>query len=186
MFSWKTDLAILVKLWDLSVLFEGRLLSEQHFELLFFKENLHFGTSEQIYTYGKLNLFPIKSIYLVFSSQERQRRLIQTKVYYKLFYSVWKQTSHKPLKVAAAKKVFHKCVIIDKTCFDECFFFHVITERHYFLYKFSATQRFGAIAMLLCSLKQMFWKRSAFYVRYLYKKTLMLLILKVQNEFSTS
>ena len=185
MSSWKTDLEIIVKLWNLSVLFKGRLLSEKHFELLFFKENLHFGTSEQISTYGKLNLFPIKSIYLVFSSQERQRRLIQTKVYYKLFYSIWKETSHKPLNIAAAKKVFPKCVIIDKTCFDECFFFHVITERHYFLYKFSVTQRFGAIAMLLCSLKQMFWKRSAFYVRYLLNNTSMQLILKVQNEFST-
>ena len=57
----------------------------QHFKMVFFKENLHFGTSEQIFTYGKLNLLPIKSIYLIFSSREKQRRLIQTKVYYKLF-----------------------------------------------------------------------------------------------------
>ena len=165
---------------------KNRRKQNQHFKLLFFKENLHFGTSEQISTYRKLNLLSIKSIYLVFSSQERQRRLIQTKVYYKLFCSIWKETSHKPLKVAAAKKIFPKCVIIDKTCFDECILFCVITGRHYSLCKCSVTQRFGAVVMLLRSLKQMFWKRSAFYVRYLHNNTSMLLILKVQNEFSTS
>ena len=47
---------------------------------------------------------------MVFSSLEMQIRLIQTKVYYTLFHSVWKETSHKPLKVAAAKEVFPKSV----------------------------------------------------------------------------
>ena len=158
----------------------------QRFKLLFFKENLHFGTSGQISTYGKLNLLPIKSIYLIFPSRERQRRLIQTKVYYKLFYTIWKETSHKPLKVGAAKKSFPSVYIIDKTCFDECFLFHVITGRHYFLHKFSVTRRFGAIAMLLLSLKHVFWKRSTFYVRFLQNNTSMLLILKVQDKSSTS
>ena len=51
------------------------------------------------------------------------------KVYYKLFYSVWKEMSHKPLKVAAAKKYFSS---LYPTCFDECFLFHAITGRHYF------------------------------------------------------
>ena len=122
-------------------------------------------------TYGKLNLLPIKSIYLVFSSRKRQIRLIQIKVYYKLFYSVWKETSHKPLKVTTAKITFPNMYIIDRTCFDLRFLFHVITGRHYFLRKFSSTQRFGAIAMLLRSLTQVFWSRSAFYVRYLQSNT---------------
>ena len=122
-------------------------------------------------TYGKLNVLPIKSIYLVFSSRKRQIRLIQIKVYYKLFYSVWKETSHKPLKVTTAKITFPNMYIIDRTCFDLCFLFHVITGRHYFLRKFSSTQRFGAIAMLLRSLTQVFWSRSAFYVRYLQSNT---------------
>ena len=122
-------------------------------------------------TYGKLNVLPIKSIYLVFSSRKRQIRLIQIKVYYKRFYSVWKETSHKPLKVTTAKITFPNMYIIDRTCFDLCFLFHVITGRHYFLRKFSSTQRFGAIAMLLRSLTQVFWSRSAFYVRYLQSNT---------------
>ena len=122
-------------------------------------------------TYGKLNLLPIKSIYLVFSSRKRQIRLIQIKVYYKFFYSVWKETSHKPLKVTTAKITFPNMYIIDRTCFDLRFLFHVITGRHYFSRKFSSTQRFGAIAMLLRSLTQVFWSRSAFYVRYLQSNT---------------
>ena len=38
-----------------------------------------------------------------------------------------KQTSHKPLKVAAAKKSFRSMYIIDTAYFDECFLFHLIT-----------------------------------------------------------
>ena len=77
---------------------ENRQKHTQHFKLLFFKKNLHFGASEQMSICGKPNLLPINGIYLVFSSLEKQRRLIQTKVYYK-------ETPKKPLKVAAEKKV---------------------------------------------------------------------------------
>ena len=45
-------------------------------------------------------------IYLVFSSLEMQRRHMQTKACFQLFYSVWKKTSHKPWKVAVAKNSF--------------------------------------------------------------------------------
>ena len=100
-------------------------------------------------TYGKLNFPPINSIYFIFLYLEMRRRLIQIKAYYKLFYSIWKETSHKPLKVAAAKKYFPSVYITDTTCFNECFLFHMITGRHYFLYKFIITQRFGTTAMLM-------------------------------------
>ena len=73
---------------------------------------------------------------MVFSSLEMQRRLIQTKVYYKSFYSVWKETPHKLLKVATAKKSLPSVFIIHITYFDECLLFHVITGRHCSLYKF--------------------------------------------------
>ena len=43
-----------------------------------------------------------------------------------------KKTSHKPLKIACAKKSFPNVYIIDTTCFDECFLLDVITGRHYF------------------------------------------------------
>ena len=141
--------------------------SETSFKLLFFKKQIHFGASEQMPIYGKLNLLPIKCIYLVFSSRERQRKLMQNKVYYKLFYSVWKEVSHKPLKVAAVKKSSPSMYITGKNCSNLCFLFHVITRRRYFLRKFSTTQRFGVFAMLLRALTQVFWNRSGFNVRYL-------------------
>ena len=84
------------------------------------------------------------------------RRLIQTKIYYKLFYSVSKEASYKPLIVAAAKRLFPSVFIIDTTCFDECFLFSVITEKSIFLHKVIVTKRPGATAMFLRSLKQMF------------------------------
>ena len=64
--------------------------------------------------------------------------------------------AHKPLKITAAKTSFSIMYIIDKTCFDLCFIFHLITGRHYFLRKFSTTQRFGEITMMLRSLTQVF------------------------------
>ena len=104
-----------------------------------------------------------------------QRRLTQTKVYHELFYSVWKETSHKPWKVAVATTSFPSVYIMDTTCFDECFLFRVITGRH-FLYKLIVTQKFGVTAMLLRSLKQVFWKKSVFHIHYFHNNTAMLLI----------
>ena len=89
---------------------ENRRKYNEHFKLLFFKINLHVGTSDLMSTYGKLNLLPINSIFLFFSSKEIKGRLIQTKVYYKLFYSISKEASHKPLKVAAAKNISQVCL----------------------------------------------------------------------------
>ena len=37
--------------------------------------------------------------------------------------------------------------IIITICFDECFLFHMITGKNYFLYKFIVTQRFGETAV---------------------------------------
>ena len=132
--------------------------------------------------YGKLSFPPLNDIYSISSYLEIQRRLIQTKANCKIFYSVWKETSHKPLKVAAAKKSFPSVCTVDTTCFDECFWFHVITGKNYFWYKFIVTQRFGTTS----SLKQMFWKKSVFYIRYLHNNITTLLIQKVQNKTSSS
>ena len=48
--------------------------------------------------------------------------------------------THKPSHVVAATTLFSSVYVIDKTCFDEYFFFYVITGRHYFwqkVYRFS-------------------------------------------------
>ena len=62
---------------------------------------------------------------------------------------------------------------MDTTC---CFLFRVITGRHSFLYKLIVTQKFGVTAMLLRSLKQVFWKKSVFYIHYFHNNIAMLLI----------
>ena len=135
-------------------------------------------------TYGKVNLFFIKSISLVFSFREMQRRLMWTKLYNKCFYSTWIETSHKPSEVAAAKDFLPNVYVIGTACFDECFLFHVIIGRHYVSYKFIVTQGFFASIMLLRFLKGIFWKKSVFYVRYLHN-TIIMLISKVQAKAST-
>ena len=78
------------------------------------------------------------------------------------------------------KKVFSKCVYIWYN-FPQCFLLHVITGRHYFLYKFIVTQRIGTTVMLLRSLKQMFWKKSAFCICYLHNNITGLLIAKAHK-----
>ena len=50
--------------------------------------------------------------------------------------------------------------------------------KQYFLHKFIITQRLGATAMLLRSFKQVFWKKSAFYIHYLHNNIKMMLISK--------
>ena len=119
---------------------------------------------------------------MIFSYLEMQRRLIQNKPYHNLSYSVWKKTSHKSLKAAAAKKSFSSVCTVNTAYFDECSLFHGIT-RHYSSYKFIVTQRFGTAAMLLRSLKQVFWNKSTFYIRYTHNYITMLLIPKVHFYF---
>ena len=108
-------------------------------KLLFFTINLHFVTSNQTSTYRKLNFPLTSSIYLVFLHLEMQKRLKQTKAYHAFSYLFWKELTHKPLAVAAAKSLFSSVYIIGTTYFDECFSFYVITKRHYFKWKFIVT-----------------------------------------------
>ena len=69
--------------------YRNRRKHKLHVKLLIFKINLHFRISDEIFTYEKLSLLPINSIFLVFSSREMHRKLIQAKVHYKVFHSVF-------------------------------------------------------------------------------------------------
>ena len=62
---------------------KSRRTRNQHFKLLYFKLNSHFGKSNYISACRKLNLLLINSICLVVSFLEMQRKLIQSKVHYK-------------------------------------------------------------------------------------------------------
>ena len=61
----------------------------------------------------RLNVYLQKTNIWNLSSLEMQRKLIKSKVYNKLFYSVWREGSHKPLKTAAVKKSFPSVYIIN-------------------------------------------------------------------------
>ena len=112
-------------------------------------------------TYGKLNILLMNSIYSVFFSAEIQRRLVQTKLYFQFFTFRLKRNILQTYKVATAKKIFQSVYVIGKACFDECFV-PCDNLKNYFLQKFIFTQSIFAIAMLLRSLKQLFWKKSVF------------------------
>ena len=133
-------------------------------KLLYFTINLHFVTSNQISAYRKLNFPLTSSTYFVFLRLEMQKWLEQAKIYHAFFYFVWKETTHKPLKVAPAKTLFSSVYVIGTTCFNECFSFYVITRRHCFSWKINVTLRFFLSAMLLLSLKQVSWMKFVFYL----------------------
>ena len=57
------------------------------------------------------------------TSLEMQKRLKQTLVYDVFIFFVWKETTHNPLKVAAAETLFSCIFVIGTTCFNECFYF---------------------------------------------------------------
>ena len=81
-----------------------------------------------------------------------QRRPIQTKVYYQLFYSVRKKRLTNLKKQQLQKSLSQVCIswiqlalmnvfyIMDVTCFDEWFLFLVMTGRRSFLYKLVVTE----------------------------------------------
>ena len=98
-------------------------------------------------TYGKLNLLLINSTYLVFPSQEMQRKLLQTKLYYKFFYSVLKEASHKPSKKRAAR-LFPKSVCYWYSLLRWMIFVPYDNWKTYFLYKSIVTP--GSFATPCC------------------------------------
>ena len=102
----------------------GRNSTNVRFRLLFLKINLHFVTSNQISSYGKLNL-P-----LLYSTNARKTLTDRTSILH-VFYSVRKETTHKPLKIAAAENLLSVLFILGVTCFNEWFLSYVINGRHF-------------------------------------------------------
>ena len=99
----------------------------QDFKPLFFKISLHSVTSNPLSTCGELNLPLINIICWPSTSGNAMKTYTDHDILRTLFYPALKETTHKPLEVAAAKIFFSSMRVI-----DECFLFHVITGRHYF------------------------------------------------------
>ena len=95
-------------------------------------------------------------------------------------FFAWKETTHKPLNVAAAKSFFSIVYVTDTNYFDECFLFFVMIGRHYLSWKFNVTLRLFLSAMVLFSLKPMF-ERGLHFMFYLHNNNTML-ISKFQNK----
>ena len=76
------------------------------------------------------------------------------------------------------QKVFSSVYVIGTTCFGKCFPFYVITERHYFSWKFIVTLKLLSAILLL--LNQCF-ERSTYFMRFLHDNNMML-IPEFQNK----
>ena len=147
---------------------KNRRKHNQHFTLLFFKINLHFGTSDCISTYGKLNLLPINSIFWTSLLEKCKDDWCRRPKYTTSFPCCLKRSVSQTLYSSMCKKVFPKCAYHWYNLRQWMFFISYHNCKRYFLHKFIVTQRLGATGMLLCSFKQVFWKNSAFYIHYLH------------------
>ena len=132
-------------------------------------------------TYGKLNLLLINNILVFFSRNTKKTHTDQ--IILQIFLLCLKR---KKRLTRQLQKSFSQVYVTDTVCFKECFLFHMILERNYFLYKFIIAQKYFTTAMLLRSLKQAFWKKSVFNVCYLHNNIRLLLIPKIQTKASTS
>ena len=160
---------------------KNRRKHNHHFRtVFFFIIILHFFTSNQLSTDRKLNLPLTSSVYFVFFALEMQKRLKQSKIYHKFSHFVWKETTHKPLKVPAPRTLFFSVYVIATTCFDQCFLFCVIPERHCFSWKFIVTPRLFQ-ATCWCFLWSQCIARSPYFMLYLRNNNTML-IPKFQNK----
>ena len=104
----------------------------------------------------------ISSIYLVVSSLKCKEDSYRPKYTTSFFYSLSKETTHKPLKVAATKNFSSSVHVVDTTCFDECFLSHLITESHCFFQKSVVTLRFLQLPYCSCLWNKCFERSPCF------------------------
>lgn len=115
---------------------------------------------------------------MIFFSLQMQRRFIQSKLYYKFFYSAWKETSHKPLKLAVAK-TFSQSVCCWYSLLRWIFFIPCSNWKTLFLYKFIVTPR------LFTTTTSVFYVRfllNNIEIRYLLNNIVILLILRIKRS----
>ena len=79
-------------------------------------------------------------------------------------------------KSSSCKKVFPKWVYHWYNLLRWKFFIPCDNCKQHSLHKFIVKQRLGATTMLLRSFKQVFWKKSVFYIHYLHNNITMMLI----------
>ena len=131
---------------------------------MFFTIKLHFITLNQILTYRKPHLPLTSSIYLVFLPLEMKGRLEQTKVYHTFFLLCLKRNKPQTFKSGSCKNLFLEYV---------CYWYNLLWWMFFILcdnwktFLFIIVYCYSEIvltAMLLLSLKTVFWRKSVFYV----------------------
>ena len=131
----------------------------QYYKLLFFKINLLFVPSNQIFTYRNLNLVLTTVIYWS-SFLEVQWRHMQTIKTHTLFFCVWKDTTLKPLKVATAKTLFPVCMLLVQLASFNAFYSMWLLEDIFFINVYSY---FFQLFQLLLSIVKVFRHKTRFY-----------------------
>ena len=130
---------------------------------LFFVINLHSVTSNQIPTYRKLNLPLTSSIYFVFWPLEMQKKTRTDQSIPRVFLLCLKRNDPQTFTSASCKNPFLQCV---------CYWYNLLRWMFFILCDnwktllFMKVCRYSEIflsAMLLLSLKPVFWKKSIFY-----------------------
>ena len=102
-------------------------------------------------------------LYFVFLSLEMQKKTWTGQSIPRVFlFCLKKKTTHKPLKVVAAKTLFSSAYVIGATCFDECFF--VLCDNWKTL--LNITLRFFK-APCCCFLWSQCFERSPYFMRHL-------------------
>ena len=87
---------------------------------------MQYVTSTQISKYRNLRC------YLVFLPLENAKKTQTGQSMLHVSLLCLKKTTHKPIKVAAAKNLFSSGYVFGSTYFDEYFLFHMITGKQYF------------------------------------------------------
>ena len=96
-----------------------------------------------------------------------------------------KRNVSQTFKSSSCKKAFPKCVYHGYNLLRKMLFIPCDTGWYYFYTNLSLPKGLMKPSCC-CSLKQVFWKKSTFYIRYLHNNTTMLLIPKVHNKIRKS
>ena len=112
----------------LCILHKNNRKHSQHFKLLFLTKFKHWYIKLNIYMYEiKFTSHKHSLFGYLFSRNEKKTHIDQSFILCQI------KTTQKPTKVIAEKKFFSSGYVVDITCFEECFLFQVINERHYLL-----------------------------------------------------
>ena len=130
---------------------------------MFFIINLHSVTSNQISTYRNLNLPLTSSIYFVFLPLEMQKKTQTDQSIPCVFLLCLKRNNPQTFKSGSCKNPFLQCLCYCYNLLRWMFFILCNNWKTLLFMKVCHYSEIFLSAMLLLSLKPVFWKKSTFY-----------------------